>query len=181
MEDCRTLMSKIDVKVYCAVKMTGCSKDELVARAERVCEIMREFGITPISPVIEENVKNEPTKLINANKPQLSGYWKRDKQIIIEEAHVLFWDHAEQKSFGVEREYGLNRYCLWKPSVLYVPKGTPTSVSEWEDDAIFYSVHDACRYIVDMWGTPKRRRQWRWEMLKRTLPTWVKRQWLAWR
>ena len=172
---------KIDVIVYVGTKMTGCAKDELVARAERVCEIFREFGITPISPVIEENVKDEPIKLINADKTKLKAFWKRDKEIIVKEAHVMFWDHAEQKSFGCEREYSLNRYCLWKPTVLYVPKGTPTSVAEWEDDAVFYSVHDAARYIVDMWGTRNRRHKWRWEMLKRTFPTWVKNQWLAWR
>lgn len=174
-------MNKIDVKVYVATKMTGCEKDELVRRAERVCEIFREYGITPISPVIEEGIKDESVKLINADKPQLKDYWKRDKEIIIEEAHVLFWDHAEQKSFGAEREYALNRFCLWKPSILYVPTGYHTSIAEWEDDAIFGSVQYAAQYIVDMWGTAKRRRQWRWEMLKRTLPTFLYRQWRAWR
>ncbi len=175
------MRDKVDVVCYVACKMTGCQKDELVARAERVCEIFREYGITPISPVIEENVKDKPVKLVNADKEQLNKYWKRDKEIVIEEAHVLFWDHAEQKSFGVEREYGLNRFCLWKPTVLYVPKGTPTSVSEWEDDKIFTSIHEAAKYIVETWGTAKRRRQWRWDMLKRTLPEFIRRQWMAWR
>lgn len=174
-------MSKIDVKVYIACSMSGRDKSELVKRAGRVCDIFREYGITPISPVIEEQVKDEAVKLINSNKDQLSSFWQRDKEIVVEEAHVLFWDHAEQKSFGVEREYGLNRFCLWKPTVLYVPKGTPVSVAGWEDDAILFSVHDAARYIVDMWGTPVRRRRWRLEMLRRTLPKWIKRQILAWR
>ncbi len=161
--------------------MTGCSKDELVARANRVCEIFREFGLNPISPVIEENVADKPVKLINADKVQLAQYWKRDKEIIISEAHVMFWDHAEQKSFGCEREYGLNRFCLWKPTVIYVPKGTPTSVSEWEDDKVVNSVHEAAKYIAETWGTQEKRVQWRLAMLKRTLPKWLYHQWLAFR
>jgi len=174
-------MSKVDCKVYIATKMTGCDKAELVARAERVCEIFREYGITPISPVIEEKVANESVKLINADKERLAKFWKRDKEIIVKESHVLFWDHAEQKSFGVEREYALNRFCLWKPTVIYVAPGTPTSVAEWEDDAVFTSVHAAGAFIAETYGTREKRQEWRWNMLKRSFGKWLFNQYLAWR
>lgn len=168
-------------KVYIATKMTGCDKDALVKRAERVCEIFREYELEPISPVVEEKVKDEPIKLINADKERLAKFWKRDKQILIEEAHVMFWDHAEQKSFGVEREYALNRFCLFNPTVIYVPPGTPTSVAEWEDDYIFNSVHAAAEYIVKHWGTRNKRLIWRLNMLNRCVPRFIYRQLLQFR
>lgn len=171
----------INVAVYIATSMSGRDKAELVKRAARVCEIFREYGIRPISPVIEEKVKDEPVKLINSNKEQLKKFWSRDKEILIKEAHVLFWDKAEQKSFGVEREYGLMRFALWKPVVSYIAVGTPMSVASLEDDAIFSSVHQAAEYIVAKWGTARKRRLWRIKMLIRTLPLWVYRQYLAWR
>ncbi len=174
-------MTKLDCKVYLATKMTGCDKAELVARAERVCEIFKEYGLIPISPVFEEGIKSENVKLINSDKKDLAYRWQEDKKVIIEQSHVLFWDQAEQKSFGVEREYALNRFTLWKPTVIYVAPGTPTSVAEWEDDKVFNSVHAAAEYIRDTWGTVEQRRKWRWEMLKRTVPTFLYRQWLAFR
>lgn len=167
--------------VYIATKMTGCDKAELVARANKVCEIFRCYGLTPISPVIEEKVEDKTGELINADKAALQGFWKRDKEIIINEAHVLFWDHAEQKSMGVEREYGLTRYCLWKPCVTYLPPGIAMGVAEWEDDNIFDSVNKAAEYIAANWGTRRQRVTWRVRMLARTLPTWVYRQVIAWR
>lgn len=173
--------TKPDVAVYIACSMTGRDKLEMVHRARRVCEIFREAGITPISPVVEEHVQETPGKLINNDKERLHGFWKRDKDIIIREAHVVFMDHAEMKSFGMEREYALARGCLWKPTVIYVPIGTPTSVAQWEDDKIFTSVHEAAKYIVEMWGTKSKRRMWRFKMLLRTLPGWVYRQVLQWR
>src|SRR4051812_12177481 len=119
--------AKLDVKVYIACSMSGRDKLEMVHRARRVCEIFRESGITPISPVIEEHVKEEQGKLINSDKDRLKGFWRRDKEIIIKEAHVVFLDHAEMKSFGMEREFCLSRGTLWKPTVIYVPPNVPTS------------------------------------------------------
>lgn len=162
--------------------MTGYEKPEMIARASRVCEIFREYGLTPISPIIDiEQVKDMPGKLINSDKKSLLGFWKKDKEILIYEAHVMFWDHAERKSFGCEREYALNRFCLWKPTVIYVAPGTPTSVAEWEDDALFTSVHMAARYIAEQWGTREQRNKWRWKMLNKSFPNWLARQVLAWR
>lgn len=174
-------MPKIDVKVYIACSMSGRDKLEMVQRARRVCDIFKEVGITPISPVIEEHVKEEQGKLINSDKIKLYGFWKRDKEIIINEAQVVFLDHAEMKSFGMEREYALARGCLWKPVVIYVPPNTPTSVAVWEDDAVVTSVHEAAKFIVENWGTRKKRVIWRLKMLGRTLPRWILRQLKQWR
>lgn len=167
--------------VYVACAMSGENKPEMVARARRVCEILAEESLTPISPVIEEQVKEEPGKLINSDKPRLKGFWSRDKHIIVWMSHVVFWDHAEKHSFGATREYGLNRYCIWKPTVIYVAPGTPTSVAEWEDDAIFTSVHEAAKFIRETWGSRWNRWTWRTKMLNRTLPGWLVRQVAAWR
>lgn len=174
-------MTKPNVIVYLACKMTGRDKLEMVHRARRVCEIMREYGITPISPVIEEHVSETEGKLINNDRDRLHGFWKRDKEIIVKQAHVVFMDHAEMKSMGMEREYALCRGVLWKPIVIYLPPGTPISVAQFEDDAIFHSVHEASEHIVKTWGTPFKRRVWRVKMLIRTLPRWLYRQLLAWR
>lgn len=161
--------------------MSGRDRLEMVERAQRVCDIFKEFGLTPISPVIEENVKAEEGKLINSDKVKLSGYWQRDKEIIIKEAHVIFLDQAEMKSFGMEREMGLARYCLWKPTVLHVSPGTVVSVAQWEDDKLFTSVHEAAKYIADTWGTRRKRIIWRLKMLNKTLPKFLYRQLLQFR
>ena len=171
----------INVVVYAATKMTGRDKLEQVKRAEYLVKTASEYNITLISPVLEENVIPEVGKLVNHDKDRLRDYWNRDKEIIVEEAHVVFMDHAEMKSFGMERELGFNRYCLWKPTVLMVPVGTPISVAEFEDDYVFYSVHHAFQEIQRLWGCRYSRWVWRSKMLIRTLPTWLYRQVLAWR
>ena len=172
---------QVDCAVYLATPMSGRDKAEILARARRVCEIFREYGLTPISPVVEENVADEPGRLINHDREKLFAFWQRDKEILTDEAHVMFWDRAEQKSYGCEREYGFNRYCLWKPTVIYVSPGSPTSVAVWEDDEIFTSVHAAAEYIVKTWGTKRKRIFWRLKMLNRTFIGWVIRQIKAWR
>jgi len=172
---------KPDVVVYIACAMSERDKVEMVHRAKKVCEIFRYYGITPISPVIEEGVKEESGKLINSNKERLYSFWKRDKKIIIEKAHVVLFDHAEMKSFGMEREYALNRGVLWKPSISYIPVGHHTSVAQFEDDKIFHSIHEAAEYIVKMWGTSTRRRLWRLKMLNKSLLRWLWWQILAFR
>ena len=168
-------------KIYIACKMTGRDKLEMNKRAEYVCKTLQEYGLTPISPVLEEKVEAKEGKLINNDKERLQGFWKRDKEIIAKEAHVVLMDHAEMKSFGMEREYGYNRFCLWKPTVIMVPPNTPLSVAQFEDDAFYYSVHHAAQEIARLWGTRTRRWIWRIKMLNRALPSWIYLQLLAWR
>ena len=167
--------------VYIACKMSGRDKLDQVKRAKYVCRVLKKHSLTPISPVIEEEVKAEKGKLTNKDKPRLKIFWKRDKSIIRSEAQVLLMDNAEMKSFGMEREYCLNRGVLWKPTVIIVKPGTAISVAEFEDDYVTYSVNDAAKFIKVNWGTWKKRVWWRFCMLNRTLPRWVMGQILAWR
>ena len=167
--------------VYAAMKMTGRDKVEQVKRSHHISNTGKRLGITVISPVIEENVKATPGKLTNKDKPRLKTFWERDKDIIRYEAHVVLLDHAEMKSFGMEREYMLNRGVLWKPTVMVVKPGTSISVAEFEDDAVFYSVEEAFKFINQKWGTRWKRWKWRSKMINRSLPKFLKDQLYAWR
>src|SRR5258708_3157603 len=176
-----SLMFNVDCVVYVGCKMSGRDKLEQVKRAEYVSKVLEENGLIAISPVVEEEVKPEEGKLVNHDKDRLKEFWKRDKEIIVKEAHVVLLDHGEMKSFGMEREMGLNRYCLWKPTIMLGTNGTPLSVAQFEDDMVFYSVHHAAQEINRLWGTRFDRWLWRLRMLNRTLPMWMYRQILAWR
>lgn len=166
--------------VYVACKMTGRDKAEMVKRAKYVSAVLKQFGLTPISPVIEEGVDEKPGPLVNDSKQRLAGHWARDKHIIRYQAHVILVDGADAKSFGVERELGLMRYCLWKPVVLVMPDQGIT-VATMEDDYITNDIFKAAEYIRDNWGTRRKRWLWRIKMLTRTLPRWVWGQIMAWR
>lgn len=167
-------------KAYVACRMTGRDKKEQVQRARYVCAILRQYNVEGISPVLFENVEETPGPLVNTDKERLRSFWSRDKQIIREEAHVVLVDGAHDKSFGVEREYMLNRGCLWKPTVLLCPPMGLT-VADFEDDKIVHDVHAAGAYIRDNWGTWEKRFVWRIKMLARTLPSWIWYQILAFR
>ncbi len=158
--------------VYLATKMTNKDRHEQVARAKYVCAILRQYGLNPISPVLAENVEDKPGPLINDNRDRLRGFWARDKEIIRYEAHVVLIDGAHEKSFGVEREYMLNRGVLWKPTVLLMPP-TGLTVVDFEDDYVAHDVHIAGEFIRKKWGTQRKRIMWRINMLARTLPRWI--------
>lgn len=168
------------VTCYVATKMTNRDKREQVQRAKYVCAILRQFGVNPISPVLAENVEDKPGALINDNYDRLAGFWKRDKEIIRYEAQVVLIDGAHDKSFGVEREYALNRHCLWKPTVLLMPD-VGLTVATMEDDYIAHDIHEAGKYIRDNWGTWFKRAKWRVRMLIRTLPKFIISQCFAWK
>jgi hypothetical protein len=157
------------LKAYVACRMTGRDRKEQVARARYVCAVLRQYGITPISPVLEEKVVEAPGPLVNDDKERLGGFWSRDKYIIRRIAHVVLIDGANEKSFGVEREYMLNRGVLWKPTVLLMPK-IGLTVVDFEDDYVTDSVHEAGRYIREQWGTWPKRALWRTKMLLRSMP-----------
>jgi len=165
--------------VYIATKMTGRDKQEMRKRAEEVCFILREWGLTPISPVIEEKVPETKGLLLQLSNEQLKGFWKRDKDIITYEAHVVLCDEANLKSLGMEREYGFARYCLWKPTLTLLPEGI--NVACFEDDLVVQTVDAAAAVISRNWGTRNKRIKWRLRMLLRTLPKWLFRQMYQWR
>jgi hypothetical protein len=168
----------MSVKVYIATQMSGRDKAEMVSRAKHVCAVFKQYGIEPISPVIEEAVDDRPGPLLNPDKSILKRLWNRDKYIIRRLAHLVLWDGAEAKSYGCEREYSLNRYCLWKPTVLLVKKHT-LSVADFEDDYICEDLHEAAALIRDKWGTWPKRVVWRLKMLRRSLPLWFVDQFYA--
>jgi hypothetical protein len=122
--------------------------------------------------VLEEKVLALPGPLLNTDEKRLKGFWKRDKEIITREVHAVVIDGADQKSFGVEREYGLSRYCMWKPTVLYMPK-TFLNVSQFEDDWVSDDLEAIGKYLQDNFGTRTKRIIWRIKMLARSLPKWV--------
>jgi hypothetical protein len=161
--------------------MSGRDKAEMVHRAQFVVETLALFGIKGISPVLEEGVKAESTKLINYDKEQVRGFWARDKYIIRYISHAVLFDHAEMTSFGMTREYSLNRGTLWKPTAVLIEKGVPASVSIYEDDLQGYSVHTMAAEMSTRWGSRWKRWAWRLTMINRSLPRWIYDQCWAWR
>jgi hypothetical protein len=160
------------LRIYVACKMTGRDRKEQVEHAQHVKEVLRKYDIEVVSPVLEEKVVALPGPLLNNDEEKLRNFWRRDKEIIIREVHAIMIDGADQKSFGVEREYGLSRYCMWKPTVLYMPK-TVLNVSQFEDDFTSDSLDEIGKYLQDNFGTRKKRITWRIKMLMRSLPKWI--------
>ena len=167
-------------QVYVACRMTGRDRLEMVKRAKYVSHVLAEYGLRAISPVIEESVPALPGALVNDSKERLKGFWDRDKYIIRHIAHVTLIDGAEAKSWGVEREYALSRFCLWKPTVLITPNRA-LSVADFEDDFITADIHEAAEVIRTRFGTRFKRIMWRLQMLRKTLPYWLYCQVLAFR
>jgi hypothetical protein len=161
--------------------MSGRDKAEMVHRAEFVLETLAIFGIKGISPVLEEGVKAESTKLINHDKEQVKVFWARDKHIIRYVSHAVLFDHAEMHSLGMTREYCLNRGVLWKPSVIVLAQGTATSVATYEDDLVCFTAHAAAEFMSRNWSSRWKRWNWRIRMMNRSLPGWVYDQIRAWR
>lgn len=173
---------KINCTVYVACRMTGRDKAEQIDRAQYVFRILRAYGMNPISPVFDEGVdykKGEP--LIPMCAKELLEHWERDKYIIRRVAHVVLLDGADEASIGMTREYGLNRYCLWKPTIILWERQRGINVSHFEDDLSTYSLVKAVDIIASRFGTPWKRRVWRAKMLLRSLPRWIVDQLYAWR
>lgn len=165
---------------YGATKMTHRDKPEMIRRAKYLTAVCRQYGITLISPVLKEGVPDIPGPLENHDKATLQGHWADDKRIIRYEAHVNLIDGAQVKSYGIEREYGLSRWLLWKPTVLIVDKHE-LSVADFEDDYICTDAHQAAALIRDKWGTWGKRAVWRFRMLVRCLPRRIYDEFYQWR
>jgi hypothetical protein len=173
-------MSKINCKVYVACRMTGRSKREQVERARYMCQVLKAYNLTPISPVLEENIQPEDAILVQTTDTDLAQYWARDKEIMSYEAHVTLMDGGDEGSVGMGREYGFNRYALWKPTITLWSQDRGITVAQFEDDAIFLSAHEAAAYIAVNFGTRWKRWKWRLKMLRKSIPTFLKRQGAAW-
>jgi hypothetical protein len=162
--------------------MTGRDKAEQIDRAEYVCRILRALGLNPISPVFNEEVDYKKGEtLLPMCVEDLRRHWEGDKYIIRRVAHVVLLDGADEASIGMTREYGLNRYCLWKPTIILWERQRGINVSHFEDDLSTYSLVEAADIIANLFGTPWKRRVWRIKMLLRSLPQWIIDQLYAWR
>lgn len=164
--------------VYVACKMTGRDKVEMVERAKFGVSVFEKYGIKAISPVLKEEVSGEG-KLINNDKERLARFWADDKYIIRRVAHAVVFDQAEMSSFGMTREYSLNRGTLWKPSVIVTT--APASVAIFEDDAVVSSLNAAASLMSRQWGSRWKRWIWRTKMINRSLLKFLLDQLWSWR
>ena len=167
--------------VYVACRMTGRCRAEQVERAEDVCDVLRTYGLTPVSPVISEGVQPIPGELVPNSREELLGNWTRDKILISRVAHVVLLDGADEGSVGMAREHGYNRYSLWKPTVVLWNNPRGYTVADFEDDMVAISLSDAAEFISLNFGTRRKRIAWRIRMLARCLPKWIVNQIYAWR
>lgn len=169
------------INIYMARSMTGRVKEEVVAEAKKDKEFLEKSGLMVLCPVIEEGVKPTQEKLLSSKKA-MDSFWPRDKQMI-REAHVVFDNSPHLNSEGVKHELGYARYNLWKPVVRIFPTGKlppKSSVSFYEDDYICDSLEEAVEYVLRKHGTWKKRFKWRWDMINRCLPKWLKYQIQEW-
>jgi len=180
LQDFKDMLFKTDCSVYIACKMSGRDRHEQITRAKYLCSVLAAYGLTPISPVIEEHVEDAPGPLLTNDPVFLRRVWTDDKEIMAYRAHVTLMDGGDEGSVGMGREYGFNRYGLWKPTVTLWSRDRGLTVAEWEDDGIFMSPHLAAAYIAAVYGTRLKRWKWRFSMLKRTLPRFIWRQLWAW-
>lgn len=159
--------------VYVATKMTGRDRTEMVDRAMLVCNVLAAKGLLAISPVLEEGVTRTAGPLRNEDEAFLQKKWKADKFIIRRVAHVCLFDGADEGSVGMAREYGLSRWCLWKPTIILWNNSRGLTVGEYEDDRIVYTVQAAASVIASHWLCRWDRIKWRVQLLKRTFPKWI--------
>jgi hypothetical protein len=167
--------------VYIACRMTGRDRVEQVRRAKFLCDKLVLAGITPISPVVDEGVKEEPGALFPTSQCELRAHWERDKHIITRIAHVVLFDGADEGSVGMAREYGLSRYCCWKPTIILWAFDRGITVADFEDDAIAFDIDNVIDKIHCNYFTRGQRWRWRLRMLNRSLPRWIVNQIYAWR
>jgi hypothetical protein len=164
--------------VYIACKMTGRDRTDMVERAKFSVDVFAKYGIKAISPVLKENVPNEPGVLVN-DQATLAGHWHDDKHIIRRVSHAVCFDQAEMASFGMTREYSLNRGVLWKPTVIVTR--VPSSVAQFEDDFITGSLNSAAAYMATKWGSRWKRWTWRATMMNKSLLRFIVDQIMSWR
>lgn len=159
----------MSVIIYTAKSMTGRSGDALIREAYFNKGYFEARGITVLDPVLVEDVQ-AGTDPLNNPLDQLTEYWKRDKEMI-RSAHVLLDVTGQSNSEGKAHEIGYARYCLWKPVVRICPRLGP-SIAILEDDVIVENVKEAADVILERWGTPALRLEWRTAMLDRCFKKW---------
>ena len=163
------------LRIYAARGMSHRIKEEVVNEAAVDRGILAGYGVLVLDPVAAENV--EPTKeVLRSSKKAMDAYWGRDKEMI-READVVFDLTPHLNSEGVKHEIGYARYFLYKPVIRVFPKGQlpfQSSVSRYEDDALFDDLHEAVKYAIDTFGTKKKRIVWRLKLYNRCFIGMVK-------
>src|SRR5579863_7363481 len=107
-----------DVIAYLACRMSGRSKQAMVKEAREAVATLTKYGITCISPVLEEKVDDTPGLLTGFTEEELRAEWVKDKEFI-KQAHIVFDLSAASpiRSEGAVHEFLYARYALFKPVV----------------------------------------------------------------
>lgn len=155
----------VNVKIYLAQQMTGIREDKIYNYNLAMTKALEKHGITVFSPVTEEGVKPSNKQLNQVSQDQLNYFWERDKYLI-RHSHLLLDITGPSKSQGLLHEIGLSRYFLFKPVVRIIQNLGP-SVAIAEDDLIVNDVEEAAKFIIDSFGTPKKRLLWKIKLFAR--------------
>lgn len=165
----------MSVSIYSARSMTGRVQKDVVEESQQDRLTFEEHGIKVFCPVQAEHIKPANKKLLST-KEQMDIYWFRDKKMI-RHADVFVDCTPHLKSQGVEREAGYARYFLFKPIVRIFPADklpAPGNICFYEDDLIVTDIDDAAKQIKDLWGTPRKRLQWKLSLVKRCILNYLK-------
>lgn len=162
------------IKIYTAVKMSYRFKDEVRLESDMLVRVLSNHGFEVLNPVIEESIPSVHETIDNVPSALLESYWRRDKEMI-RDADILLDYKTQNQSDGANKEIAYARYTLWKP-VVRVWGGNGALISRIEDDVVVESLNEAIGEIKDRWGTYEQLREWREEMLKRSLLNWDKEQ-----
>lgn len=166
-------MDKDQVIAYVAHAITNRTGRDLNTESRITDEILKAYGIIGLDPVLLEHIPD--TDEIVPNRPDTDGLtiWQGDEKAI-RDSHVLLDITPEMKSEGVLWEIGYARFFLWKPVIrVYKPGSSPHMAMVFKGDAIVYSLEEAAQIIQERWGTVEKRREWRLEMLRKSLPKFV--------
>lgn len=142
-----------DVIVYLACRMSGRSKIAMIKEAREAVATLTKYGITCISPVLEEKVDETPGLLVGFTEEELRAEWVKDKEFI-KQAHIVFDLSAASpiRSEGAVHEFLYARYALFKPVVRLFPKGLGPSITRLENAVIVQTLDEAGVEIVTRWG-----------------------------
>lgn len=164
----------MSIKIYVAVRMTGRYCDEVRQESDMLVRVLQNYGLEPLSPVIEENIPYVHELLHANDQATLERYWKRDKEML-RESDIMLDYMSCNTSDGVGKELGYTRYCLWKPTIRVYP-GLRCAISKLEDDAVVESLNEAIDVITRRFGSYEKLRMWRQAMWDRSFISWLTEQ-----
>lgn len=168
-------MSNKPCSVYLGIPMTGFDKEQMRQISARACELARNYGLEPWSPVEHENIDGQGS--LGNSKHDLDWKWPMDKEAL-NKCFVFVNLRADEKSFGCEDEYGRHRYSEWQPSFRISPRHGAgyISIANYQSDGVFGDEHLCFAYIAGKFGTRRQRIMWKIKLWLRSGPKWVLRQ-----